>query len=73
MTLQVKTEARLLETTEAELALQAKDRAKAYASADPKGLARSLPGIGEVGAPNLVAAVGPGASATTGRSAPSAA
>jgi transposase len=28
------------------------------AGADPKGLARSLPGIGEVGAPNLVAAIG---------------
>jgi len=54
----VKTEARLLETTEAELALHAKDRAKAYAAADPKGLARSLPGIGEVGAANLVAAIG---------------
>ena len=55
---EVKTEARLLETTEAELALHAKDRAKAYAGADPKGLARSLPGIGEVGAASLVAAIG---------------
>jgi transposase len=55
---EVKTEARLLKATETELALHAKDRANAYAAADPKGLARSLPGIGEVGAPNLVAAIG---------------
>jgi transposase len=55
---EVKTEARLLKTTEAELALHAQDRAKAYVGADPKGLARSLPGFGEVGAANLVAAIG---------------
>jgi transposase len=55
---EVKTEARLLKTAEVELPLHARDRAKAYVAADPKGLARSLPGIGEVGAPNLVAAIG---------------
>ena len=55
---EVRTEARLLKTTEAELALHAKDRTKAYAGADPQGLARSLPGFGEVGTAILVAAIG---------------
>ncbi len=55
---EVKTEARLLKATEAELCLHAKDREQAYTRVDPKGLARSLPGFAEVGAPNLVAAIG---------------
>jgi transposase len=55
---EVKTEARLLDATEAELKTHAGPRDQAYARVDPDRLARSLPGIGEVGAPSLVAALG---------------
>ncbi len=55
---EIKTEVRLLNATEAELIAHAGARDQAYARVDPDALARSLPGIGEVGAPSLVAALG---------------
>jgi transposase len=55
---EIRTEVRLLQATEAELSLHARARDQAYARVDPEALARSLPGIGEVGAPSLVAALG---------------
>jgi transposase len=55
---EIKTEVRLLNATEAELSAHASARDQAYARVDPDRLARSLPGIGEVGAPSLVAALG---------------
>lgn len=54
---EVATEVRLLRATEAELAEHAPVREQAYRRVDPEGLARSLPGIAEVGGPVLVAAV----------------
>ncbi len=55
---EVATEVRLLRAVEAELALHAKAREQAYHKVDPEGLARSLPGVAEVGGPVLQAAVG---------------
>lgn len=55
---EVATEVRLLRAVEAELALHAEARERAYQKVDPEGLARSLPGIAEVGGPVLQAAVG---------------
>jgi transposase len=55
---EIRTEVRLLHATEAELSTHAGARDQAYARIDPQALARSLPGIGEVGAPSLVAALG---------------
>jgi transposase len=55
---EVKTEVRLLNATEAELKTHAGARDQVYARVDPDGLARSLPGFGEVGAPSLLAALG---------------
>ncbi len=50
--------AALLRAVQAELAAHAEQREQAYRWVDLGGLARSLPGIGEVGAPVLVAAMG---------------
>ena len=55
---EVRTEVRLLKATAAELQPHARARDQAYARLDPDALARSLPGIGEVGAPILVASLG---------------
>ncbi|HEX9124632.1 MAG TPA: transposase [Actinomycetota bacterium] len=55
---EVATEIRLLRAVEAELALHARAREQAYQRVDPEQLARSLPGIAEVGGPVLQAAVG---------------
>jgi len=55
---EVATEVRVLRATEAELALHTEAREQAYQKVDPEGLARSLPGIAEVGGPVLQAAVG---------------
>ncbi len=55
---EVATEVRLLRATEAELARHAEARERAYGRVDPEGLARSLPGVAEVGGPVLQAAVG---------------
>lgn len=55
---EVASEIRLLRATEAELALHAEAREQAYRRVDPEELARSLPGIAEVGGPVLQAVLG---------------
>lgn len=55
---EVVSEVRLLRTTQAELARYGTHREDAYRWTDPGRLARSLPGLGEVGAPVLVAVMG---------------
>lgn len=55
---EVATEVRLLRAAQAELVAPAAEREEAYRWADPGALARSLPGLGEVGAPAVVAAMG---------------
>jgi transposase len=52
------TEARLLRAVLAERDGHARQREIAYRQADPAGLARSLPGIADIGGPVLVAAMG---------------
>jgi hypothetical protein len=56
---QVHTEVRLLGATQAELDQHAAAREAYYRQVDPGGLARSLPGLAEIGGPALVAAMGP--------------
>ena len=56
---EVTTELRLLATTQAELARHATQRESCYRWVDPPGLARSLPGLAEIGGPALVATMGP--------------
>jgi transposase len=56
---EVHTEVRLLRATQAELAAHATQREACYRWVDPAGLARSLPGLAEVGGPALVATMGP--------------
>jgi len=55
---EVATEVRLLRAVQAELAVHAAEREAAYRQVDPDGLARSLPGLAEVGGPNVVAVMG---------------
>src|SRR6266511_2846538 len=55
---EVHTEVRLLRATQAELAAHAPQREYCYRWVDPLGLARSLPGLAEVGGPALVATMG---------------
>jgi transposase len=55
---EVATEVRLLRAVQAELAVHAAERENAYRWADPGALARSLPGLAEVGGPALVACMG---------------
>jgi transposase len=55
---EVATEVRLLIAIQAELAAHAEARETAYRWVDPLGLARSLPGVAEISAPALVAAIG---------------
>ena len=55
---EVATEVRLLSTVENELAVHAREREAAYQCVDPDGLARTLPGIADIGGPALVAAMG---------------
>jgi transposase len=55
---EVATEVRLLRAIQAELATHAAERENAYRWVDPGGLARSLPGLAQVGGPALVAAMG---------------
>jgi hypothetical protein len=50
---EVATEIRLIRAIEAELAVHAAERETAYRWADPGQLARTLPGLGEVGGPVL--------------------
>jgi hypothetical protein len=49
---------RLLRAAHAELAVHATERETAYRQVDPNGLARSLPGLAEIGGPALVATMG---------------
>jgi transposase len=55
---EVATEVRLLRAVQAELACHAAEREDAYRSVDPGSLARSLPGLADVGGPALVATMG---------------
>lgn len=64
---EVATEVRLLRATQAELAIHAAERENAYRWVDPAGLARSLPGLADVGAPAAVAAMGDPARFTRGK------
>jgi transposase len=55
---EVATEIRLLRALQTELASHATQRESTYRKVDPAGLARSLPGLAEVGGPALVAIMG---------------
>jgi transposase len=55
---EVQTEVRLLRATQAELARHATQREYCYRWVDPLALARSLPGLAEVGGPALAATMG---------------
>ncbi len=63
---EVATEVRLLRATQAELAVHAEQRDEAYRWVDLGGLARSLPGFGDIGAPVLVAGMGRAARFSSG-------
>jgi transposase len=56
---EVATEVRLLRAIQAELERHAPHREACYRRVDPAGLARSLPGLAEIGGPALVATMGP--------------
>jgi transposase len=56
---EVASEVRLLAATQAELDRHAAEREGCYRRVDPDGLARSLPGLAEIGGPALVATMGP--------------
>jgi transposase len=55
---EVATEIRLLRAAQAELAAHAAQREACYRAVDPAGLARSLPGLADVGGPALTACMG---------------
>jgi len=55
---EIATEVRLLRTVQVELAAHATEREHAYQHVDPDGLARSLPGVADIGGPALTAAIG---------------
>jgi transposase len=55
---EVASEVRLIRAIEAELAVHAVQRETAYRWADPGQLARTLPGLAEVGGPTLAAVIG---------------
>lgn len=55
---EVATEVRLLRAIEGEIARHASAREDAYLAVDPGELARSLPGLGTIGAPAIVAKMG---------------
>jgi transposase len=63
---EVATEVRLLRAIEAESAIHASEREIAYRWADPGQLARTLPGLGEVGGPVLAAVMGEASRFPTG-------
>jgi transposase len=64
---EVATEVRLLRVTQTELAVHAAEREAAYRRVDPGGLARSLPGLADIGGPALVATMGDPARFTKGK------
>jgi transposase len=55
---EIATEVRLLRAIQTELAAHATEREHAYRHVDPDELARTLPGLADVGGPALVAAMG---------------
>jgi transposase len=55
---EVRTEVRLLRAVQGELAEHAGERERCYRWVDPTGLARSLPGLAEIGSANVVAIMG---------------
>ena len=55
---EIASEVRLMRATIDELELHATAREAAYAQVDPAGLARSLPGLSDIGGPALIAAMG---------------
>lgn len=55
---EIATEVRLLRAVQDELAVHASEREACYRWVDPTGLARSLPGVADIGGPALVAAIG---------------
>ena len=55
---EVATEVRLLRAARAELVVHAAEREAAYRWVDPGALARTLPGLADIGGPALVAAMG---------------
>jgi transposase len=63
---EVATEVRLIRAIEAELSLHAAERETAYRWADPGQLARTLPGLAEVGGPVLAAVIGAASRFPTG-------
>ncbi len=65
---EVATEVRLLRAIQAELASHAAERESCYRWVDPAGLARSLPGLAEVGGPALAACMGDPARFDRGKS-----
>jgi transposase len=64
---EVATEVRLLHATCAELAAHAAEREARYQQVDPAALARSLPGLADVGGPALTACMGDPARFATGK------
>jgi transposase len=64
---EVATEVRLLRAVQAELAGHAAERETCYRWVDPRGLARSLPGVADIGGPALVAAIGDAARFPNGK------
>jgi hypothetical protein len=64
---EVHTEVRLLAATQAELDQHARQREVCSQRVDPAGLARSLPGLAELGGPALVAHHSIGVAATAAR------
>ncbi len=59
LAVEVQTEVRLLKATQAELDRHATQREYCYRWVDPLQLARSLPGLAQIGGPALVATMGP--------------
>jgi len=55
---EVNTEVRLLRAAQSELTVHADERERCYRWVDPLGLARTVPGLAEVGGPALVACMG---------------
>ena len=64
---EVATEVRLLRAVQGELTAHAAERERSYRWVDPCGLARSLPGVADIGGPALVAAMGDPARFRTGK------
>lgn len=64
---EIATEVRLLRAVQAELVAHAEHRETRYRQVDPAGLARSLPGVADIGGPALVVAIGDPTRFATGK------